>query len=448
VDIRLQSSVAKLTADGESRAILTATVTDSGGKGLEKLPVVMTAAPGNLGPVSDQGGGRYQAELVAPLGGAAACRVSASLGGQVETLTLPMVAPEPVSVSVAPPRLTADGTSVAKIAVRAFGPDGASGAKEVVMESDLGHVPGRVRLDGTRAEAVFRAGTRAGRAHLLVRVGPASAHAEIEILPGPPARLTLSASADEVLADGAHDVDLTAEVLDAHGNPVPDALPVLTASVGRLGPPRAQGAGRTSVVYRPPAEGSGQAIIRAAVASEVSDEIRIRLRAPPRRFGVAVSAGIEHNLARIGAPLAALEGSFRLSGSLFLLAGAGYFGNEIDAATPDGPSGGASTLRLDAVPLWVGVAYRFENGSIWTPTIRAGAAAVISRVEARPSFQDAIVERGVQPAGFVRAGVEMGLGPGGVLLEIGYLLAPWLGSEVVTGRLGGLSGRLGYRFAF
>jgi hypothetical protein len=65
IAIGVESSVSKLIADGESKAVITATIANRQDKGLEQLPVEITSSRGRMGPVSDMGGGRYQAELVA-----------------------------------------------------------------------------------------------------------------------------------------------------------------------------------------------------------------------------------------------------------------------------------------------------------------------------------------------------------------------------------------------
>jgi hypothetical protein len=222
----------------------------------------------------------------------------------------------------------------------------------------------------------------------------------------------------------------------------------LTASVGEVEPARLAGEYFQSA-YIPPRGASGTAVIRAAVSGGLSGEMPVTLRAPPKTFGLTVTAGLEHNLQRIGAPTVSVEGSLRLGGSLFLLCGAGWFGNQIEAACAQGPGGCGDNLDMSvhAVPLFLGLSYRIENGSRWTPTISAGAAAVWSQVTATPSFQAEIKESAIAPAGFARAGIELLLGPGGILLEVGYLYAPWPGSDVISGPLGGLSARLGYRFA-
>lgn len=448
LDIQAQVTPARLVSNGESRARLTARVLDSSGKGLEKLPIEIVAPALRVGPVTELGGGSYQAELVAPLGGEGPVPVKVKIGKQAETLRVELVPPPPLEITAEPTVLVADGKSTARLAVRAFGPGGASEAKEVCLSSSLGSVPERIALAGTRAETIFRAGTRAGTARIEARIGAASDQLELVLEPGPPARLELSAAADEVLADGETQLAVHIAITDAHDNPVPGVHPALTASVGKLGPVREVAPGLLQCDYLPPAGGGGTSVIRAAVSGGVGDELGIRLRPPPARFGLAVSAGIEHNLARIGAPLVSLEASLRIAGSLFALAGAGWFGNQVDAACPQGPAGCEAQLRLDAVPLWLGLAYRFENGSRWTPTVGAGAAAVWSRAAASPGFQPEVIENRVQPAGFARAGVELEAGVGGVMLEIGYTFIPWLGSDVITGQLGGLSARAGYRFAF
>jgi hypothetical protein len=446
--IALESSAETLVADGESTAVVTVLLTDEKGKGLENLPVEVSVSGGQTGAVKELGGGRYQAELIAPLGGEGQAEIRAAVGGQAEAISIGLQAPQPLSIVATPAQLVADGKSRAQLHIRAFGPKGAPGAAGVTLSASRGSVPQSAPLSGTRAEAVFTAPEKAGTARVEVRLGAAQASVEISVVAGPPQLLELESVIDTVLCDGEKKLPFVVKVHDKHNNPVKDARLVLTASVGEVEPPRLAG-GYFQSAYLPPRGASGTAVIRAAVGGGVSGELLVNLRAPPKSFGLTVSAGVEHNLQRIGAPLLSVEGSYRLAGSLFLLGGAGWFGNQIEAACPQGPGGCGDNLQISvhAVPLYLGLSYRIENGSRWTPTLSAGAAAVWSQVTASPSFQDPVAESAFAPAGFARAGIELHLGPGGVLLELGYQYAPWTGSNVITGTLGGLSARLGYRFA-
>jgi len=446
--IAMQSSVESMAADGESKAQITVNVTDDKGQGQENLPVEISASAGQTGAVKEEGGGRYSAELIAPLGGAGRAEVKAVVGGQEQKLQIDLRAPTPLSISADPPRVVADGKSRVKLAIRAFGPQGAPGATEVQLAANKGSLPKSAALSGTRAEAVFTAPKKTGTARVEVRLGAASAFVEIPLLAGPPVNLELESVIDSILTDGEKKLPFVIKVTDKLNNPVKDAQVLLSASVGEVEPARLAGHYFQST-YVPPRGASGTAVVRAAVSGGMSGEMLVSLRAPPKSFGLTVSAGMEHNLQRIGAPLVSLEGSFRLTGSLFLLCGAGWFGNQIEAACAEGPGGCGDNLDMSvhAVPLSVGLGYRIENGSRWTPTISAGAAAVWSQVITNTGFMGAVTESAFAPAGFARAGIEVALGPGGILLEVGYLYAPWPGSEIISGTLGGLSARLGYRFA-
>lgn len=446
--IALESSARTLIADGESTAVVTVNVTDDKGKGQENLPVEVSASNGQTGAVKELGGGRYQVELIAPLGGAGETEIKAGVGGREETLAVKLQAPEPLSITASRPRVVADGKSEARLEIRAFGPQGAPGATEVLLSTSLGSVPDSVPLTGTRAEAIFCAPEKTGIARVEVRLGAASAVVKIPLVAGSPQTLELESVVDTILADGEKKLPFVVKVKDKHDNLIKNARLVLTASVGEVEQPRLAGEYFQSA-YIPPRGASGTAVIRAAAAGDISGELVVSLRAPPKAFGLSVVAGLEHNLQRIGAPLVSVEGSLRLTGSLFLTAGAGWFGNQIEAACPEGPSGCGDGLEIsvNAVPLSLGLSYRLENGSRWTPTISAGAAAVWSQVVTNTGFQGAMTESVFAPAGFARLGIELLLGPGGVLLELGYMYAPWPGSQVITGTLGGLSARLGYRFA-
>ena len=448
LNIAMKSSVKTLTADGESKATITVKVTDDEGQGQENLPVEVTVSAGQTGAVKEEGGGRYSAELIAPLGGAGQTEIKAVVGGQEQKLSIDLLAPTPLAITADPPQAVADGKSLVKLEIRAFGPEGAPGATEVLLTADRGSVPDRVSLTGTRAAAIFRAPEKTGTARVEVRLGAASAFVEIPLVAGAPANLELESVIDNILTDGEKKLPFVVKVTDQLANPVKDVQVVLSASVGDVEPARLAGEYFQSA-YVPPRGASGTAVVRAAVSGGLSGEMLVSLRAPPKAFGLTVTAGMEHNLQRIGAPLVSVEAGYRLTGSLFILAGAGWFGNKIDAACAAGPGGCGDNLDMSvhAIPLSLGLSYRIENGSRFTPTISAGAAAVWSQVITNTGFMGSVTESVFAPAGFARAGIELMLGPGGILLEVGYLYAPWPGSDVITGTLGGLSARLGYRFA-
>lgn len=448
--ITARPSLDRLVADGESKALIDVSVTDEQGQAVEKLPLKISADAGSVGPVADLGSGRYRAEWIAPLGRSKPqAEITVAGGGKALKLSVALGEPEPLSVKAEPAELIADGKSESHLLIRAFAKDGAPGPADISLRSSLGSVPARVRLTGTRAEATLRAGVKAGTARVVVRHGGFTRKLAVPIRAGAPARLLITAPAVQVLTDGLQTLPVSIVVEDAFGNPVPSARPLLTCSVGRIFVSGEQEApGRTAAIFRPPARSGGTAVIRAAVSSRLTEELRIDLRDPPKNMGLALAAGIEHNLARLGSPLVGVDFSLRLAGAFQIVFGAGYFQNRITAACSNGPPGCDADLSIDAVPLTVAVAYRIENQTAWTPFACAGAAAVLTRVELAPSFQTAVVETTVAPGAFARAGVELAAGPGGVTLDLGYLYAPWLGSELVSGNLGGLSARLGYRFAF
>ncbi len=448
LDIQLSSSVPGLLTDGESRAVITAVVRDEAGRGMEKLPLEITTTAGRMGPVSELGDGRYQAELVGPVGEKGAAVVKAALGKQFGRLSLPLSPPEPLVLESDKTELIADGADSAQIVVRVYPPKGSSAAAGLAVQAFGGTAPGRVALKNNRAAFAFKAGPRAGPARVRVIMGELSQTIDLSLVPGKPARLELAASRDELVTDGSQSVRIVARISDRSGNPIPKPNLAFTASRGRIEPTRVEGPGELVTGYLPPEDAEGEAVIRAAGYENLSSEIRIALQPPPRRFGLSVTAGLEHNLRRIGAPLVSVEGGYRLFDGLFVTAGIGYFYSAFEAACPDGPEGCGADLRLDAIPFWVGLDYRFENGSLFTPNITVGATGVWSRLAIESDYQTRQVHSSVAPGGFARAGLDMELGPGGILLQLGYQYARWLGDQAVTGQLGGLSARLGYRFAF
>lgn len=448
LNIAVAAEPGRLVSDGRSRALVTATVTDEQGRGVEKLPLRIASAQGRMGPVAEQGKGRYQAELVAPVGASGRVQVTAALGRQTGRTSVALAAPPPLRVSAERKTLVADGRSTSPVLVELFLPPDAAEPAKLEARAEGGELALEHGFEKGRAELRFTAGAEAGPARVFIRAGEHSRTLELELVAGKPERLDLRAGAKRVLTDSGAQVGIEARVADAQGNPIPQPNLAFTASRGDLSPAVAAGAGILTATYRPPPGAEGPAVIRAAGYENLAAEIRLELQPPPPRFGLAVSTGLEHNLQRIGAPLVAVEGSVRLTAGLFAAAGLGWFGQLIDAACPAGALDCSSDLRLDALPFWLGLSYRFENATRFTPALGLGAAGVWSRVEVSNDFQPTQQHTAVSPGGYARAGLDVTVGPGGILLELGYLYAEWLGNDAVAGRLGGLSARLGYRFAF
>ncbi len=448
LDIAVAAEPDRLVSDGRSRALITATVTDEQGRGVEKLPLRISSDQGRMGPVTEQDSGRYQAELVAPVGTSGRVQVTAALGRQTGRTAVALEAPPPLRVTAERKTLVADGRSTTPVLVELFLPPDAAEPAKLEARAEGGELALEHGFEKGRAELRFTAGTEAGPARVFIRAGVHSRRLEFELVAGKPERLDLQAGAERVLTDSGARVRIEARVTDAQGNPIPQPNLAFTASRGDLSPAVAAGAGMLTATYRPPPGAEGPALIRAAGYENLAAEIRLHLRSPPPRFGLAVTTGLEHNLQRIGAPLVAVEGSMRLTAGLFVAAGLGWFGQRVDAACPSGTIDCSSDLRLDALPFWAGLSYRFENATRFTPAVGLGAAGVWSRVAVSNDFQPAQQHTAVSPGGYARAGLDVTAGPGGILLELGYLYAEWLGDDAVAGRLGGLSARLGYRFAF
>jgi len=101
-------------------------------------------------------------------------------------------------------------------------PDGT----EVVFGTSAGVLSDvSVKSVNSVAQTTLTAGSTAGEAQVWARVASATASMTVRVLPGPPARVRLLVNPLNTEAGG--DIDLTAEVRDAFGNPVADGTPVI-----------------------------------------------------------------------------------------------------------------------------------------------------------------------------------------------------------------------------
>jgi hypothetical protein len=131
--------------------------------------------------------------------------------------------------------------------------------------------------------------------------------------------------------------------------------------------------------------------------------------------------------------------------SLFIAASAGYSGHNHTQSCRPREEGCKNTIRLDAMPLSLGLSYRLVTNTRLTPVFHAGFAYVRIRAASHITSRETTTESDFLPGGQVRAGVELDVGAGHISFELGYLYLPWEGSQVLDEDPGGVSARLGLR---
>jgi len=255
--------------------------------------------------------------------------------------------------------------------------------------------------------------------------------------------LDLQLSATQLPADGHGSAQLRVSARDVHGNPVRGARlsararGALTALVERA-------PGVYEAEYRAPLGQPGQdrILVRDAVSGRQAEAL-LALSGRGGRVSLAARAGYLVNFARVSGPLLALELGYRLSWlseQLSLALWAGYYQSSTSVPAADGGLPLAS--KLWAFPLLVRAAYNIPVGAldVW-PQLGAGVLAASSSVSSADTGK--VEERHAVPLFTAGLGAALGLGPGRLGIELGYLLAS-LHGDSVQGNAGGAYIALGY----
>lgn len=231
--LRMTSNQNRLTADGESKALITVTLLEG-----SKLPIgksegrlQLQATLGELGPVTDHGDGTYSAEFTASTTTGNAV-ISGTLNGYpmtaTTTITLVPLPPsaEKSTVSSSPSSIMADGGSASTITVQLKDANGnslTSGGHAVKLSATSGTL-GTVRnnANGTYT-AILTSPTTVGSATVSASVDgvPIRQTATVQFLAGPASadKSTISASANTIPV-GTGSTLVTLRLFDAYGNPI------------------------------------------------------------------------------------------------------------------------------------------------------------------------------------------------------------------------------------
>jgi len=231
----------RLPADGRSTARVIATL---GGRGNAGKPVQFTTTLGTISPsqaVTNREGAAYATLRAPQSGGLGTVTVSAgNLVAQAFVEAVPQIGPGPgtypvpvpvpvtvgqVLVTPSPAALPADGRSQAALNIMVLDPFGRAVAfAPVALAATAGRVGPYAVTDGTgRAQVLLEAPAAPGPAAITAWTSLGSGQATVQFNP---LQVKLTASPDQVPADGESVVRLIARVTDSQGTPVADGTPV------------------------------------------------------------------------------------------------------------------------------------------------------------------------------------------------------------------------------
>jgi len=259
-------------------------------------PPAVVVSAGALGSAEPAGPGAWRLAWRLPAGPVGRASARVRLPGEPDAeLILPRPAGAPARAELTAERVAAtpdDGPIGFTLALSDAAGHPADGAVE--LSADAGQLSPVGRLAAGRYAATWTPPARLdGRreAQLAARSGPAEARIRVALQPGALARITLSAPAAELTADGQSTLPVLVELTDANGNPVERPPPAVAAAAGELGAARPAGPGRYQLDYRPrpAAAWAGEEVV--AALPPLTARLPLRLRPPTSRFTAGAWAG-------------------------------------------------------------------------------------------------------------------------------------------------------------
>ncbi len=231
-------------ADGQTEIRVTATVKDAQGNAVPNVQVRFTSTPTlTITPsqIATNETGQATVAVIAPRV-AGSYLLRAQVGTISATLSLTFGASAPSIMTLSATRTNLVVSLPALPAYSGLAPFARTEITATVVDENNNPVSGVVvqfnasagTIQATAitneagvARAIYVAPTGpAGQVSINAQAGAASASLTLDVLPGPPARVDLSASPLIVPADGRSQINLTATVRDHNGNPVADGTSV------------------------------------------------------------------------------------------------------------------------------------------------------------------------------------------------------------------------------
>jgi len=301
--IEASASTSTIPADGQSTALIRATVYDEMRNPVpDGTPVTFRTDKGTLSPCRSRGGwassvtvrtlgGVAEALLKSPTEpGVATVRIEAP-GAPPSYARVEFASPGAIEVTATPNTLPADGVSQAVILAMVKTAEGSAvrDLTRVEFSTTLGTITPASYTSGGVAQAILTAPTRPGTATVTARWGSSSASTTVEFTSGPPGKISLSVSPLETVADGRSKVTLTATVSDAMGNLVQDGTIVtFSSTLGQLLSTSATTQNGSASVQLLAPTIPGIAIITASSGEAKTTATVSFLPGPPRRVEITL----------------------------------------------------------------------------------------------------------------------------------------------------------------
>jgi hypothetical protein len=426
------------------------------------LRIQVDSTLGKLSPPHLTDGGYYSAPLALPpdatLGEAVS--LTAQINGEADSrvvcdMAVAGEAPERLRLSVVPASWVADSDQPLRIQARAsYSGKRKPRAVPLWVEADFGEVSLFQSQNVELFEATWRMPAKLdGRrqAKLQVQtVGPRPVKSEIviELRPGAPRAMKVTAEPGNLKSDGRSEAQLTVHVFDAHGNPV-DVAPELVEAKGTVSPFTAVSAGVFTATYRAPQSSlleRDDVSVRAGKTSAIGS-VHIGLTPASDRWRLWGAIGYSSNFAKVHAPMGAVGGGVRLPvlrESVIVGVDVAYLASQTNQLDSTGQE--SVSIKTTVVPVSARATYELRV-SRFRPYLGAGGGVGMVRLDISSPSSGRYIRWKAHSVVSGLIGTLVRIGPGSALIEAGYRYIP-VSEPTVSGNAGGLSATAGYLYEF
>ncbi len=246
VSVNLTTNFSSILANGQSKAIITATVkrTESN-VGIEDANVIFGTT---YGTIPNQGitnsSGVAQVELTSSTTQRPSVSITARYGNRIFIpiiISFEASIPHNLQVTTTPPVIIADGQSQSQIKVMVTDdnnnpvPDGTSVTFEM-QDGATGSLERQKSTVNGIAISMLTAGTVPDTANVTVTVGTLVQTVNVVYVVGDASEITVTIDETSIMADGLENATVTARVLDAQGTPIEGLTVFFTTNLGDVTP--------------------------------------------------------------------------------------------------------------------------------------------------------------------------------------------------------------------
>jgi hypothetical protein len=444
----------EIKAGDEGRTIVWVFAIDSKGNPLEHGAISIQSTKGTTTPTERVDPGVYRSYYTGPTQiGDQQGVITVAIDGDAaskDTVRFAFSPGAPADIRIRPrlPRYRAGSETPVPIDVAVVDQYGNPTGNDVSLTADFGVLSPIVAGDhGTFSSSIALQNHFEGRNAVTLSAKDRDGYnlnvsTKLPLQSGDPKRITIVEPSAPVPADGLSTVGIDVRVLDEYDNPVPEVALTLKASAGRV-PPSIVTDYETQIPFTPPIKkGTGVSRVHASLgdlsaSATVKLSNRLYLLAVTPRLGFISNFG---NLTTYHLAVTVEQSLWFLLPGLHVDFEFGHYYSSADMKEENVES------SFHAFPLYGLLGYQIRPipKLFISPNVGVGVHIIRNKI-VRPGVWES-VEKGGQLG--IQGSLEAGylLGPGKLTLRVGYLYAKSGNINLLTGRIGGLSTTLGYRW--